>query len=90
METLVWPVIAAMIYSLSFYLKKKKEGYEFPKLIATGLMGLIIGVLAVAGGVTEITEQFIGVQLGFYVGAIALLEAWIKILGRKLGWFVEE
>lgn len=81
-ETVGYALIAAVVYSLSFYLKSGEE-FKLPKLLATALTGVIIGCLAMVGNVDAITEQWVVTQLMNYAALTALIETWIKAIVRK-------
>jgi len=84
--TVLWALVASVIYAGSFYLKNREtagEGFDAAKFLATLLVGLIVGVVS---GITNspLTEQTVWEQLMAYAGLVVFLETWIKTLVR--GW----
>jgi len=79
--TVLYAIIAALIYGLTFYIHNRQLGEAFDpaKLLATLIVALFIGiVMAVTGN--PITEFDIWAQLIAYAGLVAVIETWIKIL----------
>lgn len=73
-------MIAAIVYSASFYLKSGEE-FKLSKFLATCAVGVMIGGMAFGAGI-EVTEQFIVTQIVAAAGAICLIETWIKLAIR--------
>ncbi len=75
-----YSLIAAIVYSASFYLKSG-ENFELSKFLATCVVGVMIGVMAFSVGI-HVSEEFVITQMVVYAGAICLLETWIKLAIR--------
>lgn len=82
-ETVAYAVVGAIVYSLSFYLKKQDQEFSWFKFTATGITGLVIGLFAVMSG-SGINEADVITQLGMFASATAIFESWIKIIWRKI------
>ena len=86
--TVVYAILASLVYSLIFYVKKavrKKDPPEFDyaKLGATLVVGLVIGIVFYIGGVPIATEA-VETQLIAYAGVVALVESILKLIYRGL------
>jgi uncharacterized membrane protein HdeD (DUF308 family) len=82
-ETVAYAVISAVIFSLSYYLKQTKEPFSWSKLLATGIIGVVIGVVALITNIGNITDAWVITQLTTYAGAVALVDSWIKVILRR-------
>jgi len=82
-ETVVISVVAAIIYSLSFYLKKQGQEFSWSKFISTGLTGLIVGLFALMTN-SPVTETSVIMQLGVFSGVTAVIESLVKAVIRRL------
>lgn len=77
LETIFYPMFAAVIYSISQYLKKSEkqvpdnERFSINKLVATAIYGMFIGLVAYLTGV-EVTEQYMLEQSAAY-GFVAVM-----------------
>jgi len=86
--TLVYALIAAIVYAASFYIKNRQtsgEPFDPAKFTATLIVGLIIGIVALLTGST-LTEMDMVTQLIAYAGLVTLIETWLKTLIRGAGW----
>lgn len=87
-ETILISVFAAIVYSLSMFVKKalkskNPDSFDAVKFAVTILWGTIIGIYLSASGL-EITEQSVEAQFTAYAGLIALTENAIKALIRLI------
>jgi len=85
-EDIILAVISALAYSLIFFLKKREkdigEPYDYFKLGATLIVGLVIGLAIHFSGV-DLTQVSLEQKLVMYAGAIALVESILKTLVRR-------
>lgn len=79
-ECIGYSLIAAIVYSASFYLKSGEE-FKLSKFLATCAVGTMIGAVAFSAGI-HVSEEFVVTQMVVYAGAIALIETWIKLALR--------
>ena len=86
-SSILLSVFAAVVYSLSMYVKKamKEEPQKFDvaKFLTTVIWGAIIGVVLTNSGV-EITEQSVEAQFVAYAGLIAITENIVKFVLRAI------
>jgi len=88
METVLVSVIAAVVYSLAIYMKKKvraedKDSFDIAKFITTAIWGAIIGLVMVYSGI-PVNEQTIEAQFVVYAGLIAITEEKINKLVKYI------
>ncbi|MFA5132844.1 MAG: hypothetical protein WC444_05985 [Candidatus Paceibacterota bacterium] len=79
-------VIAAGVLAMSTYIRKREQdgtSFEFSKLLATGITGIIVGISAAFMGI-QVSESWLLIQLGAYAGFTSILESWIRIVLTKL------
>jgi len=85
--TVLLSVFAAIVYSLSMYVKKamkeKPDKFDVSKFITTVIWGAIIGLVLSNSGV-KITEQNVEAQFVAYAGLIALTENIVKFIIRAI------
>jgi hypothetical protein len=80
-ETVVIPVIAAVVYAVAGYLAQvskpdNTEPFVWQKFLATAVVGLVIGFIAWVTGV-EVTMEMVGQQILLYAGLIALIQKFL-------------
>lgn len=88
--SMIIPILGIIVYSGSAYFKNFASGevrIYWPKLIATVVVGLIIGIASLTSGV-EVTSEFIAAQIFMYSGSIVFVENIIKGIIRYFnpGW----
>ena len=78
------PILAVLGYSLTSFVKKWEDGQEWDwvKFLTTMIVGGIVGYVARATPLGEITEGFVVAQLGMYSGLAMLIENLLKIIWR--------
>lgn len=78
-------VVASVVYSLSVYLKRlptdKAEAFEWTKMAATGIVGIVVSLMA--GGVVP-TEAGVEAQLAMYGGMTMLVQNVLLALWRTV------
>ena len=87
-ETVAYAIVAALAYSLIFYVKKavrekNPPEFDYTKLGATLVVGLVIGIVFYIGGVPIATEA-VETQLIAYAGVVALVESILKLIYRAI------
>ena len=90
LTSMIIPILGIIVYSGSAYFKNFASGevkIYWPKLIATVVVGLIIGIASLTSGV-EVTSEFIAAQIFTYTGSIVFVENIIKGIIRYFnpGW----
>lgn len=87
MQDVVIAVVAAIIYSLSMYVKKalsdNPESFDWTKFLATAIWGAIVGLVMQSSGL-PITEQSVEEKIAAYAGLIAITENILKIVWRAI------
>lgn len=80
-------LLSAFAYSIIFFVKKREKGegeiYDYYKLGATMIVGLVVG-LAFHFSNLDLTQVTFEQQLMLYTGVIALVESVLKIAVRRL------
>jgi len=81
-ETVLISVFAAIVYSLSMFVKKalkseNPDSFDAVKFAVTVMWGALIGLYMAYSGI-EITEQSVEAQFTAYAGLIALTENILK------------
>jgi|Deesub1362A_J573_1020465.scaffolds.fasta_scaffold00652_15 RsiW-degrading membrane proteinase PrsW (M82 family) len=87
-ETILTAVLAAIVYSMSMYIKKainteEPQDFDTVKFSSTVVVGAIVGAVMHMSGV-PITEESFQNQFIAYAGLVALVENILKILKRAL------
>ena len=88
MDTIITAILAAIAYSLIFYVKKyyketNPESFDPTKLLATILVGLIVGVAMHFTG-DPLSQETLQNQLVAYTGIVAIVETLLKSLYRAI------
>ena len=84
METIVYAIIASVIYGLAGYLKNApQEDFDVAKFLSTFVVAVLIGSICYVTGV-PITEANVTEQLAAYTGLIVLVQQLIKALMRRV------
>ncbi len=83
-ETIIYAIIAAILYAGSQYIKKSgAQNFDATKFTATIIVGAFIGFICYINGI-EITELTVEQQLAAYAGLVAVIENLIKIGYRSI------
>jgi len=80
---LVWVVVSAAVFAVSGYLKSVGEKPDPVKLAATMLVGALVGLAFTFTG-APVSEEAVGAMLLTYVGAVVLIEYWLKAIVRRV------
>lgn len=88
--TLLWAVLAAVLYAVVFYAKawattNPPEKFVPEKFLATVIVGAFVGAVFWLGNLS-ITQDAVIDQLTDYAIATAVLESFLKMVFAKLGW----
>jgi len=84
METIIYAIIASVIYGLAGYLKNApQEDFDVAKFLSTFVVAVLIGSICYVTGV-PITEANVTEQLAAYTGLIVLVQQLIKALMRRV------
>jgi len=84
METIVYAIIASVIYGLAGYLKNApQEDFDVARFLSTFVVAVLIGSICYVTGV-PITEAKVTEQLAAYTGLIVLVQQLIKALMRRV------
>lgn len=85
-EAVIKAVVAALVYSIVFYIKKresaKPEDFNRFKFISTLIVGVIIGLALWSSGV-PLSQMTLAEELAAMTGTIALVESVLKTLYRS-------
>ena len=85
-ETLVMAVVAALIYALAGFLDRQEaEGFDKMKMLATAVIGLVVGAVLWASGI-PITSENVMLQMTAYAGLVAIV---YKVLHAGIKWRTE-
>jgi len=79
-EQILWALIAAIVYALSGYFKNAGDKFDKQKFFNTLMVGLVVGVLQVALGLTyDVAYSFV-----MAMGLVAFIENICKAIWRHL------
>lgn len=82
--TVLLSILGACAYCFTSFVKKWEAGqkWNWSKFIATMIIGAVVGFIARATPLSEMTEQFVIGQLALYGGFTAVIENILKIIWR--------
>jgi len=87
MNALIMAIVAAVVYALAGLLKSN-ESFEAPKMVATLIIGVLVGAVLWVSGVQP-TQENVYATLAAYTGLIALTEFVIKGIIRRIDKLAE-
>jgi len=80
---LLLPIVAAVVYALAGYLDRQEgEVFDPMKMVATALIGVVVGVVLYASGI-PVTSENVMLQMAAYAGLIAIV---YKVLHAGIKW----
>ena len=84
METILYAIIASVIYGLAGYLKNApQEDFDVAKFFSTFVVAVLVGSICYVTGV-PITEAKVTEQLAAYTGLVVLVQQLFKALMRRV------
>ena len=88
--TILISIFAAVVYSMSMYVKKclnpeNPQSFDALKFLATVIVGAIVGAVMAISEI-PITEESFEKQFMAYMGLVALVENLLKIAYRVRKW----
>lgn len=82
-ETIVFALLMAVIYTLLGVAKNVDEEFEPAKAGATIVLGVVIGIIMYVSGM-PITEVGVAEQLAIYGGLLYTIQAIVKSIYRRI------